>query len=657
MKKLYLVGGLAALTLTINAQNTDRSSYSAVPAQLEQCTKAFINADGTAAYAKGPGDVFWSEDFSGGIPVGWSVVDNNGMGYDWILNSTAVTAAYTGANGSPISSTSGGNHMLLFGDGYNTIGGSGGVDPLASFTAMDAYFQSAPISMGTGYNAVSLQWQQKLRFCCTADLSAFTVVVSRDAAFTPGATTVSYEANQYVDFNDNSDDPMNVSVDISAVAGGMYTGDIYIRFHQQQNSHYFWMVDDIELMETPNNDLKLLDGFWANTTGSTTPYIPYSMIPQSQLNDIDFYGVVRNNGGVDQPNTTMTATVSGAASATYASAAYSSVAQTSDTVMSGPMVGAGSANGSYSVAWSVASDSTDFTPIDNVISDGQWDFEVNNSVYARDAGALNGSYSTRDFDGDGLVDPVEFFLDYQFYNADTVLSIAAVFPGGSDNSVGQELKYNIYDPAGNPVYDGITAMVPSYTLTAGDLTPSGAGSEIWVNLPLTNPLTGNAGYPVDPALGEVWTVSIFNEFDSLFVGVSGVAMAVGGSWTTAGVSWYPLDGSAQDYYTTDCFMMRLNLATVSTGLNEDEIGANLGQNIPNPFNGSTMVPFTLSNSANVEFVVMDVTGKIVEKQGLGKLQAGQHNVTFASNDLAGGIYYYSVIVDGIRTTKKMAVAK
>jgi hypothetical protein len=61
MKKLYLVGGLAALTLTINAQNTDRSSYSAVPAQLEQCTKAFINADGTAAYAKGPGDVFWSE--------------------------------------------------------------------------------------------------------------------------------------------------------------------------------------------------------------------------------------------------------------------------------------------------------------------------------------------------------------------------------------------------------------------------------------------------------------------------------------------------------------------------------------------------------------------------------------------------------------------
>jgi hypothetical protein len=321
------------------------------------------------------------------------------------------------------------------------------------------------------------------------------------------------------------------------------------------------------------------------------------------------------------------------------------------------MVGAGSANGSYSVAWSVASDSTDFTPIDNVISDGQWDFEVNNSVYARDAGAMTGSYSTRDFDGDGLVDPVEFFLDYQFYNADTVLSIAAVFPGGSDNSVGQELKYNIYDPAGNPVYDGITALVPSYTLTAGDLTPSGAGSEIWVNLPLTDPLTGNAGYPVDPALGEVWTVSIFNEFDSLFVGVSGVAMAVGGSWTTAGVSWYPLDGSAQDYYTTNCFMMRLNVASGSTGVNENEMGAVLGQNRPNPFNGTTIIPFTLVNAGNVTFTVTDVTGKIIETRNLGILGSGDQNIEFDGSNLAGGIYYYTLTVDGKRSTKKLSVSK
>jgi len=653
MKKLYLVGGLAALTLTINAQNTNRSSYSVVPAQLESCSKSMISAGGQA-YAKEQGVVFWSEDFTGGLPVGWATVDNNGLGYDWVLSNAAnITANYT--NTTAIASTSGGNYMLLFGDDYNST----------SFTAMDSYFQTSSINLGslsggTGFPEVTIRWQQKFRHCCSSAPLSFTVQVSRDSMFTPGPTTVSYEANPGVAVNAMSSDPETTAVNISDVAGGNYTGDIFIRFHKTTNTHYFWMIDDIELLETPYNEIVMLDGFWANTTGSTVPYIPYSMIPQSQLNDIDFYGVIFNNGQKDQPNTVMTATVSGAASGSYGNVPYTFSAHTTDTVMTGPMVGAGAANGSYSVAWSVASDSTDFTPVDNAIADGRWDFEINNSVYARDAGAGEGSYSTRDFDNDGLVDPVEFFLDYQFYNADTVMSIAAVFPGGPDeNQPGQELYYNIYDQAGNPVYDGVTATIPTYTLTSGDLTPSGAGSEIWVNLPLTDPLTGNAGYPIDPALGEIWTVSIGNEFDSLFVEYSGEAMAVGGSWTTAGVTWYPItpSPSGDAYYTTDCFMMRLNLATASTGLNEDEIGANLGQNIPNPFNGSTMVPFTLSNSANVEFVVMDVTGKIVEKQGLGKLQAGQHNVTFASNDLAGGIYYYSVIVDGIRTTKKMAVAK
>ncbi|HAE31126.1 MAG TPA: hypothetical protein DCF89_08425 [Flavobacteriales bacterium] len=118
-----------------------------------------------------------------------------------------------------------------------------------------------------------------------------------------------------------------------------------------------------------------------------------------------------------------------------------------------------------------------------------------------------------------------------------------------------------------------------------------------------------------------------------------------------------MDGSAQDYYTTSCWMVRLNVAQVNTSIAENESGANLGQNVPNPFNGSTMIPFELINSADVEFVVMDVAGKIVEKRQLGTLQSGKHNVEFRSNDLSDGIYYYSVIVDGIRSTKRMAVAK
>ena len=57
MKKLYLLGGLAALTLSINAQITDKAELSRVPASLERCEKALVTANPTAQQ-KGPGACF-----------------------------------------------------------------------------------------------------------------------------------------------------------------------------------------------------------------------------------------------------------------------------------------------------------------------------------------------------------------------------------------------------------------------------------------------------------------------------------------------------------------------------------------------------------------------------------------------------------------------
>ena len=557
---------------------------------------------------------------------------------DWFIE-TNPGAIPVGAL-SPFASTSASDGFLFFNS--DAIGGNDG-----DGTPNEVFATTAtPIDL-TGYPAVALKFSHNYRWW----QDTRTVRVSGDN----GTTWTDFYMTDAAGYpgDQNSLNPQIEVLDISAIAGD--SSQVLVQFYYNDNDiwAWYWAVDDVSIEELENNDLTVLSGFWATTTASGTPYIPYSKMPQNQLNDINFYGIVKNSGAVDQPNSVLSAIVSGAGSGTFNSTGATITQGSIDTLTSGPMSPAGMVNGSYSVAWNVTSDSTDANPSDNLLS-GTWDFEVTSSEYARDPGVYDGVYSTRDFDGDGLVDPVEFFLDYQFYNADTVLSMAAVF--GSENQVGQELKYNIYDPAGNPVYDGITAVIPSYTLTAGDLT-SAAGSEVWVNLPFTDPMTGNPGFPIDPALGEAWTVSIFNEFDSLFVGVSGVAMAVGGSWTTAGVSWYPLDGSAQDYYTTNCFMMRLNVASGSTGVNENEMGAVLGQNRPNPFNGTTIIPFTLVNAGNVSFTVTDVTGKIIENRNLGVLSAGDQSIEFSGSNLAGGIYYYTLTVDGKPSTKKLTVAK
>jgi len=143
------------------------------------------------------GTVIWSEDFTD--------VD--------------VNAAYTYGDGAAISSTSGGNHMLLFGDGYNTVGGSGGSSPVSPFTSMNAYFQTSAISMGAGYSSVLLRWEQKFRECCSSAGMTMTVVVSRDPTFPAGPNTIAYEANPGVGSGILSADPLMTSIDISAVAG------------------------------------------------------------------------------------------------------------------------------------------------------------------------------------------------------------------------------------------------------------------------------------------------------------------------------------------------------------------------------------------------------------------------------------------------------
>ena len=503
---------------------------------------------------------------------------------------------------------------------------------------------ATPIDL-TGYPAVALKfshnyrwWQDTREVRVSGDNGAtWTNFYMTDAAGYPG--------------DQNSLNPQIEVIDISAIAGD--SSQVLVQFYYHDNDYWgwYWYVDDVSIGELEDNDLTMLDGLWANTTGAGTPYIPYSKMPQSQLNDINFYGLVKNSGAVDQPNAVMTAIVSGAGSGSYSGAGTTVNQGSIDTLTAGPMSAAGMANGNYMVTWTVTSDSTDVNPADNTV-DSIWDFEVTNSLYARDLGVYDGTYTPRDFDSDGLTDPVEFFLDYQFYNPDTIMSLSAVFP--IDNTVGQELLYNIYDPSGAAVYDGVSAPVPTYTLTAADLT-AGAGSEVWVDLPFIDPMTGAPGFPIDPALGEVWTFSIRNEFDTLYVGVSGEALADGGVWTTAGVSWYPLDGSNQNYYTTNCFMMRLNLAASSTGVSETELDAVLGQNRPNPFNDNTIIPFTLRKSGNVAFMVTDVTGKVIENRNLGVLGAGSQTIEFNGSELASGIYYYTLNVDGKRSTKKFVV--
>lgn len=90
----------------------------------------------------------------------------------------------------------------------------------------------------------------------------------------------------------------------------------------------------------------------------------------------------------------------------------------------------------------------------------------------------------------------------------------------------------------------------------------------------------------------------------------------------------------------------------SVGINElENNGSVLGQNAPNPFDGSSTVTYKLTKDASaVSFIVTDVTGRIVSSEKASS-NTGTHTIKLGS--YAAGVYYYTLNVDGKTSTKKM----
>ena len=93
---------------------------------------------------------------------------------------------------------------------------------------------------------------------------------------------------------------------------------------------------------------------------------------------------------------------------------------------------------------------------------------------------------------------------------------------------------------------------------------------------------------------------------------------------------------------------------------EDEVEVKdeftLDQNIPNPFENNTKIPFYLPNSGTVRFFIMDNLGKLIYSEKK-EYPQGSNSIEFNAQNLPQGIYYYTMEFDGKRKSKKMIIAK
>jgi hypothetical protein len=162
--------------------------------------------------------------------------------------------------------------------------------------------------------------------------------------------------------------------------------------------------------------------------------------------------------------------------------------------------------------------------------------------------------------------------------------------------------------------------------------------------------SGNYTYYVDPvtdADSYIWTISNNNWTGSSTTESIELTISDAGTGTLA-VKAVNICGES-DTATLDIYS--------SVGIEESNSTAcYLGQNIPNPANTSTLIPFSIPEAGNVSFEVVSITGQVLYKKDI-QAQTGSNTIELNTETLSAGIYYYRIEFNGQRLVKKMTIQR
>lgn len=481
MKNKFL---LSALLLASSALYAQQPQYPKAPPALESMAEQDHIAQGigpAAATPTGGSSVIWSEDFANGFPAGWTVDNPNGE-CPWVYSLDGSWGYFNGNNGASgdaaIASTTAANGFLIC-DPDSANNTNYGQPSGSTYIYHDSYFVTSSIDL-QGFPSVNLQFQQSFRFNNGIDLE---VMVSTDST-----TWTTYTVQGDATNNQASPDPDLVSINISQVAGNQ--PEVWIKIGWSARV-YFWMIDDMQIVEAPDNDLAIETVFHKGT-GDSLYTTNYTQQPwrQAQEDSMLFGAEINNLGSVTQTNVVLTTDVQGPVNYNQSSPALDSLPVLMVDSLDIATAFYPAALGQYSIEFSVASDSTDAEPLNNTVTEL---FEVTDTVYARDDGNYQGNGI---WYGPGTTYQVGCGFD--IYTQDTATSISVLFQGSTQPS--SIVSINLYEigDLSSPV-----ASSPFNSLGAGDIAT-------WVTF----------DFP-DVALQPGYYVAAFETFsDSVLMAVS-----------------------------------------------------------------------------------------------------------------------------------------
>lgn len=609
MKKIYfgaLTLALCSASFAQNVQNVqvpltkaDNSTQKVKPTQLQ-------NSNDDRAF------IIWSDDCSSAAT--WTMTNISTPTLDWSIETDPAAIPVSAL--APFASASAANGFLFI----NSDGITGNTDGDNTPTEVSAKTNTTidcsgepDVKLRFTHNYRWWQESREVRVSGDGGLNWTTFAITDNAGYDLG----------YSSGLQNSGNPQMESIDISAIAGN--SNNVVIEFYYNDNDFWgwYWAVDDVEVIRTPDNDLRV-DGSDFGSVGPTS-YLPYYMIPMAQIAPITFTAKVTNIGLVSQTNTQLNVDVNSGATL-LTSTAYTSVSNAQDSIYTSTTF-TPTALGTYTFDFSITTDLVDEDPTNNMIASDA--VEVTTYTYGRDDGTVVGSIPNVT-SNTGLAFQVgnnmNIFADGLIGALDIRLSDDAANEGKT--MFGAIYKLN----AAGDAYDWV-AQTDDYTIANGDV-------DNFVRLVFNSPIN-----------------VLTNDEILIVAGHYGdeVAFSYAQPAPDGTVLGFVEDGSLFNLTGAGAIMVRADMRDFTT-VEENTISTGITA-FPNPANENVNIVYSVSKTSDVSINVTSITGDVVYNKNVGTVEAGEYNENIDVTKLANGVYFYTLTVDGNQITKKLVVSK
>ena len=663
MKHTTLIMALAFGSLSAFAQNADRTA----PMErtvADDVVKHLTPAQMEAIY--GAETPVWSEDFASGIPATWLTSGGTANGASdtdavWVYRGTSTTpnntvgsrGGYAGS-GDPITSTTAANGFVIFdSDFLDNAGIAGNFGMGIAPSAQNAALVTDMIDL-SNYTVIDLMFTQYYRRFAGPGSSQAVPATYIDFS-TDGGATFPHAVTLNTAIAVNSSTTTNDIVSISA--GSMIGGhdSVKVRF-RWDGDYYYWMVDDIAIINTPANRLTYTsyngapaqDIVFGPASGSSR----MGITSLKQARSLSFDCNIINSGSAAQSNVKLTVDIFNSSGSNVQSVSSATIATLNaldtanwNTLNTYATAWTPTAEDAYTFLYTVTSDSA------TAVSD-TFNFFVTDSLMSMDFNSWDGnigasSNTTQWGDGAQMNNRHDLVGDEMLWGTRVYLS--------SNTTAGAILEIGVYDSS---AFDGSTGMDPNKLVAYGQrVITTTDTAQGFVKFDFTDPTTGRGVDLLNSNGAYFYNLTMYDN-----QGGDHIRIRNDESWAKVSGSGYMYLAALGNWYSGYSGSLGFNnlwiraiacpaasaAACMTTSLDEGQLeGITL---MPNPANDIVHIDFGMA-MGEFNVTLIDMTGKVVKAESM---LASSDSPVYVG-DLNAGMYMVQVQQADVMKTFKLSV--